>query len=54
MSMRELARAEWRRYFDGASRQVIGERVELDVASLELGARVEAPRDFKQPVHQRR
>ena len=42
MSMRELARGEWRRYCDRVSKQLAGERVELDVASLELGDRVEA------------
>jgi len=42
MSMRELARAEWRRYCDRVSKQLAGQRVELDVASLELGDRVEA------------
>jgi hypothetical protein len=40
--MRELTRAEWRRYCDRVSKQIAGQRVELDVASLELGDRVEA------------
>jgi hypothetical protein len=42
MAMRELARGEWRRYCDRVSKQLVDERVELDVASLELGDRVEA------------
>jgi hypothetical protein len=40
--MRALPRAEWRRYCDRVSKEVAGRRVELDVASLDLGARVEA------------
>jgi hypothetical protein len=42
MSRRTLARAEWRRYCDGVSKATIGRRVELDVASLDLGDLVEA------------
>ena len=42
MSRRALARAEWRRYCDGVSKATAGRRVELDVASLDLGDRVEA------------
>ena len=42
MSMRVLARAEWRRYCDRVSKAVVGRSVELDVASLDLGDRVEA------------
>ena len=42
MSRRALARAEWRRYCDGLSKATVGRRVELDVASLDLGDRVEA------------
>lgn len=42
MSSRALARAEWRRYCDGVSKATAGRRVELDVASLDLGDRVEA------------
>jgi hypothetical protein len=42
MPTRELARAEWRRYFDGISKNIGGGRVELDVTSLELGDHVEA------------
>ena len=42
MSRRTLARAEWRRYCDGVSKATVGRRVELDVASLDLGDRVEA------------
>lgn len=42
MSTYALPRAEWRRYCDRLSRALEGRRVELDVASLELGGRVEA------------
>ena len=42
MSKRTLARAEWRRYCDGVSKATVGRRVELDVASLDIGDRVEA------------
>jgi hypothetical protein len=42
MSTHALLRAEWRRYCDAVSRAVAGRRVELDVASLELGDHVEA------------
>ena len=42
MATRALARAEWRRYCDRVSKEVAGRRVELDIASLELGDRVEA------------
>ena len=42
MSMRALTRGEWRRYCDRVSKAVAAGRVELDVASLELGDRVEA------------
>lgn len=42
MPTRTLARAEWRRYCDQVSKQVAGRQVELDVASLKLGDRVQA------------
>ena len=42
MSTRALPRAEWRRYCDRVSKEVAGRRVELDVASLDLGDRVQA------------
>lgn len=42
MATRALARAEWRRYCDRVSKEVAGRRVELDIASLELGDHVEA------------
>ena len=42
MSTYVLARAEWRRYCDRLSRELAGRRVELDVASLDLGDHVEA------------
>jgi len=41
-TIRALARAEWRSYCDRISKQIAGRRVELDVASLDLGDRVEA------------
>jgi len=37
-----LARADWRRYCDRLSRALAGRRVELDIASLDLGDHVEA------------
>jgi Family of unknown function (DUF5335) len=42
MPTRTLPRAEWRRYCDRMSKEIAGQSVELDVASLELGDRVEA------------
>jgi hypothetical protein len=41
-TIRALTRAEWRRYCDRVSKSVAGNRVELDVASLGFGDRVEA------------
>jgi hypothetical protein len=42
MSMRTLARAEWRSYCNRVSKATVGRRVELDVVSLDLGDHVEA------------
>ena len=42
MSRRALVRAEWRRCCDRVSKATVGRSVELDVASLDLGDRVEA------------
>jgi hypothetical protein len=42
MSMRELARGEWRRYCDRVSKALVGQQAELDIVSLDLGDRVEA------------
>ena len=42
VSIRALARAEWRRYCDRVSKAAAGGSAELDVASLDLGDRVEA------------
>jgi hypothetical protein len=42
MSRQALPRSEWRRYCDRLSKATAGLRVELDVASLDLGDRVEA------------
>jgi hypothetical protein len=42
MTIRGLARGEWRGYCDRVSKAIAGREVELDVASLELGDHVEA------------
>lgn len=42
MPTRALVRADWRRYCDQVSKAIAGKRVELDVASLELGDQIEA------------
>lgn len=42
MSTRTLPRAEWRRYCDRVSKELAGRRVELDVASLDVGDHVQA------------
>jgi len=42
MPTRALVRADWRRYCDRVSKAIAGKRVELDVASLELGDQIEA------------
>jgi len=42
MSIRTLPRAEWRSYCNQVSKAAAGRRVELDVASLDLGDRLEA------------
>jgi hypothetical protein len=42
VSIRALNRAEWRRYCDRLSKAIAGRTVELDVASMDLGDRVEA------------
>jgi hypothetical protein len=42
MPTRALVRADWRSYCDRVSKAIAGKRVELDVASLELGDQIEA------------
>src|SRR5262245_55976815 len=42
MSTRTLPRAEWRSYCNRVSKAAAGRRVELDVASLDLGDHLEA------------
>jgi hypothetical protein len=42
MPTRALVRADWRPYCDRVSKAIAGKRVELDVASLELGDQIEA------------
>jgi hypothetical protein len=42
VSTRALTRAEWRGYCDRVSKAIAGASVELDVASMGLGDRVEA------------
>jgi hypothetical protein len=42
MPTRALVRSDWRRYCDRVSKAIVGKRVELDVASLELGDQIEA------------
>jgi hypothetical protein len=42
MATRKLDKAQWRPFFDGMSRVLLGLRAEVEVDSLELGAQVEA------------
>jgi hypothetical protein len=42
MATREIARRDWRRYCDRLSKELQGQRAELDVISLDLGDRAEA------------
>ena len=42
MAIRKLDKATWRPFFDGVSNVLIGKRAEIEVASLALGAQVEA------------
>jgi hypothetical protein len=42
MATREIGRRDWRRYCDRLSKELEGQRAELDVISLDLGDRVEA------------
>ncbi|MDB5867561.1 MAG: hypothetical protein JWO70_5367 [Betaproteobacteria bacterium] len=42
MATRKLEKPEWQRYFDWVSTSTLGQRAEIEVASLEIGAQVEA------------
>jgi hypothetical protein len=42
MATRKLDRAQWRGYFDRMSKGLVGKRAEIEIASLALGAQVEA------------
>jgi hypothetical protein len=42
MATREIARRDWRRYCDRISKELEGQRAELDVVSVDLGDRAEA------------
>jgi hypothetical protein len=39
---RVIARTEWRGFFDGLSNEVVGKRVEIEAASLDLGDQIVA------------
>jgi hypothetical protein len=39
---RKLEKAEWRRFFDHLSKQLIGKQAEIEVAALALGVQKEA------------
>lgn len=42
MAGRALGKSEWRAYFDHLSKNLIGERAEVEVAGLAFGNRIEA------------
>ena len=42
MALRTLAKPEWKAYFDHLSKNLIGERAEIEIAGLALGDRIEA------------
>jgi hypothetical protein len=42
MTILALEKAEWRGYFDRVAKSLLGKRVEIEVASLELGDQIEA------------
>ena len=42
MAVRTLEKSEWHGYFDRVSRALLGNRAEIEVASLELGDQIEA------------
>jgi hypothetical protein len=42
MTVRALDKLEWKAYFDHLSKNLIGERAEIEIAGLALGDRIEA------------
>lgn len=42
MPLRQLGKAQWQSYFDRVSHTLIGKRVEIEVAGLDLGDRIGA------------
>jgi hypothetical protein len=42
MALLKLEKTQWRAFFDQVSKRLIGKRAEIEVASLALGAQVEA------------
>ena len=42
MTVRMLEKTEWHGYFDRMAKALLGERAEIEVASLELGDQIEA------------
>lgn len=40
MTTRTVPRSEWRTFFDGVAHAVIGKRVEVEAASLEIGDQI--------------
>lgn len=42
MSVREIERSHWTKFFDSMTRALVGKRAELEVASLEIGDQVQA------------
>ena len=42
MALRALEKPEWKAYFDHLSKNLIGERAEVEITGLALGDRIEA------------
>ena len=42
MTVRRLQKPEWKAYFDHLSKNLIGERAEVEIAGLAPGDRIEA------------
>ena len=42
MPVRPLDKSQWHGYFDRVSKVVVGKRAEIEVASLDLGAQIDA------------
>ena len=42
MASRTIPQAEWRTFFDGLADALVGKRVEVEAASLELGDQIVA------------